>query len=206
VRSQKSLIIFLSFLISLPCFGLESLQDQNGNSVSLEQLRGKYVVLEWLNFKCHMLKGHYEAMHIQRAQKKLRAMGAVWISVISQGKGQPGHYDTTEELQKALYLHSWAGDFAVKDLLGEWGRNFEAKKTPFHTLLNPKGEVIFRGALDDSNPFTHSEESLLKSKNFLEMAMKQDQKGKKVKVSFSQSYGCPIRYSDLNQVSLNNTN
>ncbi len=205
MRCKKYLISFI-FFISTSCFALESLLDQNGSSVNLDQFKGKYVVLEWLNFKCHMLKGHYEAMHIQRAQKKLRKNGAVWISVLSQGKGQPSYFENQIDLQKALEFHSWAGNLALRDDLGFWGKHFEAKKTPYHVLINPKGEIIYRGALDNSNPFTHSESSLLKSRNFLFMAMKQDQSGKKVKVSFSQSYGCPIRYAETATLSLNNKN
>jgi peroxiredoxin len=206
VRSQKYIVFVLIFLFSSSSFALDSLLDQNDSVVSLDQFKGKYVVLEWLNFKCHMLKGHYEAMHIQRAQTKLRKNGAVWISVLSQGKGQPSYFKNKDDLQKALEFHSWAGDFAVRDEVGLWGKHFEAKKTPFHVLINPKGEIIYRGALDNSNPFTHSESSLLKSRNFLAMAMKQDQSGKKVKVSFSQSYGCPIRYAENTTLSLNNRN
>lgn len=191
------IIFFFSLLFSAPSFALDTLVDQNGKELSLEQLRGKYVVLEWLNFQCHMLKGHYEAMHIQRAQKKLRSKGIIWVSVLSQGKGQASYYENKDELNSALQFHAWDGDFAVRDSAGLWGRHFEAKKTPFHIVLNPEGKIIYKGALDDSNPFSHSEISLLKARNFLLMAVNDQKKGRKVKIPFSQSYGCPIRYSEM---------
>jgi hypothetical protein len=197
VRHQKYLIYISIFIYTIsPVWCLDRLLNQQDQIIELEQFKGKYLVLEWLNFSCHMLRGHYENLHIQRAQSKLKKMGATWISVLSQGKGQPSYFSNRSELQNALNHYSWNGDHALRDEQGIWGQHFLAKKTPYFLLINPKGDIIYRGALDESNPFTHNEKSLEKAKNFLAMAMEQDRRGEKVKVPFSQSYGCPIKYGE----------
>ena len=61
--------------------------DSNGAKVTLSALRGKLVVLEWTNDGCPFVGKHYGAGNMQKTQKAARAMGAVWLSIISSARG-----------------------------------------------------------------------------------------------------------------------
>src|SRR6266702_6571655 len=71
--------------------------DSHGQTESLNQLHGKYVVLEWHNQGCPYTRKHYESGNMQRLQKEWTAKGVVWLSVISSAPGTQGHVTAAEE-------------------------------------------------------------------------------------------------------------
>ena len=48
-----------------------TLKDSKGKTHSLSDFRGKYVVLEWINFGCPFVKKHYDGKNMQGIQKDL---------------------------------------------------------------------------------------------------------------------------------------
>src|SRR5205814_9463641 len=56
-----------------------SARDLAGNPVSLAELKGKTVVLEWHNFGCPFVHKHYDSGNMQALQKKYAA-DVVWIT------------------------------------------------------------------------------------------------------------------------------
>ena len=46
-----------------------SLTDINGKVHALKDYRGKYVVLEWVNYDCPFVKKHYNSGNMQSLQK-----------------------------------------------------------------------------------------------------------------------------------------
>jgi len=72
MKTKIALSVLTSF-IATAAFALEpppvgsaapdfSLPDAKGNSHSLSQYKGKYVVLEWFNPECPFVKKHYTAV------------------------------------------------------------------------------------------------------------------------------------------------
>ena len=47
-----------------------TLQDVSGNKHELSDYKGKYVVLEWVNFGCPFVKKHYGSENMQKLQKE----------------------------------------------------------------------------------------------------------------------------------------
>src|SRR5271156_5424030 len=71
--------------------------DSNGKTQSLDQYRGKFVVLEWHNHDCPYTMKHYESGNMQSLQKQWTAKGVVWFTVISSAPGEQGYVDASEE-------------------------------------------------------------------------------------------------------------
>src|SRR6201996_6981599 len=71
--------------------------DSNGKTESLDQFRGKYVVLEWHNHDCPYTLKHYQSGNMQSLQKEWTAKGVVWFTVISSAPGEQGYVTPSQE-------------------------------------------------------------------------------------------------------------
>ena len=60
-----------------------SAPDTTGATRSLSAYKGKYVVLEWVNFDCPFVGKHYGSGHMQKLQKDYTGKGVVWLSINS---------------------------------------------------------------------------------------------------------------------------
>ena len=60
-----------------------SLLDADGKEHNLSNYKGKYVVLEWVNYGCPFVKKHYSGGNMQALQKKYVDKGVVWFSICS---------------------------------------------------------------------------------------------------------------------------
>ena len=52
-------------------------KNSQGKTVSLDQYRGKYVVLEWTNRACPFTKKHYDSGNMQTLQQQWTGKGVV---------------------------------------------------------------------------------------------------------------------------------
>src|SRR5437870_2129080 len=57
------------------------LADQNGKMVSLADLKGKTVVLEWFNANCPVVVRHYKAKTMTTLADKYKDKDVVWLAV-----------------------------------------------------------------------------------------------------------------------------
>src|SRR5687768_13861921 len=64
-----------------------TLTDTNGKTHSLDQYKGKWVVLEWLNHECPYVRKHYGGGAMQALQKKY-AGKVTWLSIVSSAPGK----------------------------------------------------------------------------------------------------------------------
>ena len=60
-----------------------TLPDAQGIKHSLSDFKGKYVVLEWVNFDCPFVRKHYRSGNMPALQKTYIDRGVVWLSVCS---------------------------------------------------------------------------------------------------------------------------
>ena len=72
-------------------------QDTHGQTHTLAQYRGKYVVLEWHNRECPYTQKHYSSGNMQRLQREWTSKGVVWFTVISSAPGQQGYMTADQE-------------------------------------------------------------------------------------------------------------
>ena len=167
------------------------LTDAGGKEHALADYRGKYVVLEWVNFDCPFVHKHYGSGNMQRLQKKYRDKGVVWLSISSSAPGRQGYFEgdalrqriAKEKAQPTVYLID--GD-------GRVGMMFGAKATPTMCIINPDGLLIYEGGIDNT-PSTDVAD-IATATNYVEQGLDEALAGKPLAVTSSRSYGCSVKY------------
>lgn len=155
----------------------------DGTSVPLKSLKGKPVVLEWINPECPFVRKQYDAGKMQALQKKY-AKDVVWVTIASSAAGKQGHYSAAE-WKEILKKEKAAPAHLVLDPEGMIGRLYGAKTTPHMFVLDKTGKIVYQGAIDDK-----------KDVNYVDTALQALATGKKIAVSTTQPYGCGVKYPD----------
>jgi AhpC/TSA family len=165
--------------------------DSNGKTQSLDEYRGKYVVLEWHNHDCPYTIKHYKSGNMQPLQKEWTAKGVVWLTVISSAPGEQGYVDAGQEnaYMKKMGAHPTA---AILDPKGVIGHLYDAKTTPNMYVIDPSGKLIYAGAIDD-HPTTDISD-IPASKNYVSAALTEAMNGKAVETAVTRPYGCSVKY------------
>jgi AhpC/TSA family protein len=168
-----------------------TLPDTNGQSRSLSDYQGKFVVLEWVNHECPFVKKHYGSGSMQKLQKKYVDQGVVWLSINSSAPGKQGNYTPAEwnELTRAKGASPTA---VLLDPDGKVGRAYGAKTTPHMYVVDPKGTVVYAGGIDDK-PST-DQADIPTAKNYVDAALGEAIAGKPITVASSVPYGCSVKY------------
>jgi len=167
--------------------------DSHGASHSLDQYRGKYVVLEWHNQGCPYTRKHYISGNMQSLQKEWTAKGVVWFTVISSARGQQGYVTDTQENAYLSQMH--ADPTAVlMDADGKLGHLYGAKTTPEMYVIDPSGKLIYEGAIDDRP--TPDTSDIKGADNYLTDALTEAMAGKAIATAYTRPYGCSVKYAD----------
>lgn len=168
-----------------------SLKDVNGAVHNLKDYRGKYVVLEWINFDCPFVKKHYNSGNMQSLQKKYTDKDVVWLAINSSAPGKQGNY-STEEILKRSQDHEAAFSAYLIDANGEVGKMYGAKTTPHMFIVDPEGRVVYAGAIDDIKSTNVAD--IEKASNYVSIALDAVLSGNDVEVTMTKPYGCSVKY------------
>ena len=170
-----------------------TLPDADGKKHSLSDYKGKFVVLEWVNFGCPFVRKHYDSKNMQKLQEEYTAKGVTWLSICSSAKGKQGHFES-DDLKKKLEKEGWKGTAYLIDDLGSVGREYGATATPGMFVLSKDHELVYAGAIDDTNSTDAAD--IPKAKNYVKAALDEAMAGKKIATASSKPYGCSVKYSD----------
>lgn len=165
--------------------------DTYGKAHSLSQYRGKWVVLEWVNYDCPYVRKHYDNHVMQALQKKYAGKGVVWLSVVSSKPGKQGHYPN-DELNALMKEKGAAPHALLVDSSGTVGHMYDARTTPHMFVINPDGILLYMGGIDD-RPTTRAS-SLEGARPHVDIALQEAMAGKPVSVPTTQPYGCSVKY------------
>jgi AhpC/TSA family protein len=168
-----------------------SVPDTSGATHRLSAYKGKFVVLEWVNFECPFVGKHYGSGHMQKLQKDYTGKGVVWLSINSSKTGSQGHY-ATDRINALLKEKGAAPTAYLLDTPGTVGRAYGARTTPHMFIVDPKGTLIYAGGIDDT-PST-DQADIATAKNFVSLALDEALAGKPVTTTTSQAYGCSVKY------------
>lgn len=167
--------------------------DSHGKTHSLDEYRGKYVVLEWHNHDCPYTRKHYLSGNMQSLQKEWTAKGVVWFTVISSAPGEQGYVTASQE---NAYLAKMNADptAVLLDPSGKLGHLYDAKTTPDMYIINPSGKLIYSGAID--NRPTPDQGDIKGADNYVNDALTEAMDGKPVATPYTRPYGCSVKYGD----------
>lgn len=162
-----------------------SLQDQNGATVSLNELKGKIVVLEWFNNECPFVQKFYKGGHMNQWASTYMGKDVVWLAINStSGK--------TIADDKAIATE-WKIDRPIlSDASGEIGKAYGSKNTPTMYIIDKDGKLAYRGAIDSNSD--SSTDSISSSKNYVAQALNEMLAGKPVSEPMTKAYGCSVKY------------
>lgn len=135
-----------------------SLKDLNDATHTLEQYRGKVVVLEWFNPDCPAVIAHHKrAKTMKELAAKYRDREVVWLAINS---GAPGKQGTGVE-RNARAVTEYEIEYPVLlDPTGATGRAYGAMVTPTMVVIDRDGKLVYRGAIDDKGQTNYVEQAL----------------------------------------------
>jgi hypothetical protein len=168
------------------------LADLTGKPVKLADFRGKVVVLEWTNPGCPFVVKHYGSGNMQSLQRDAAARGVVWLSINSTARGH-GDYLAPAALGAKYAAWGGASNAMLMDESGQVGRAYGARTTPHLYVVDPKGVLVYAGAIDDKRSADPAD--VKTAKNFVRAALADLQAGRPVATPSAAPYGCSIKYA-----------
>jgi peroxiredoxin len=171
-----------------PVFVLADTQDRIH---ALEQYRGEWVVLEWINYGCPYVAKHYRTGNIPDQQRKWRDRGVVWLGIVSSTRAAPGHQEPAELRARAAEVGSRARA-VLMDSDASVARAYEARTTPHVFVIDPDGRLVYMGGIDDVA--TARDEDLPRATQLVDQALTEALAGEPVSVPVSRPYGCSVNY------------
>jgi DsbC/DsbD-like thiol-disulfide interchange protein len=161
------------------------LKDQDGQQVTLSELRGNVVVLEWFNPDCPFVQRH----HAQRPTMVDLAHQygrdeVKWLAINST--------HSMDTAANKRWHEQWELPYPLLvDQDGAVGRAYEAKTTPHMFVISPEGRIVYEGAIDDDAPGQKSE-----PRNYVDQALSQLLAGTPVSEARTKPYGCSVKYAE----------
>ena len=129
---------------------------------------------------------------MEKLQQKWTARGVEWFTVISSAPGKQGYVTPDQENAYVQQVHA-APTAVLLDPEGTVGRLYEAKTTPHMFIIDPKGKLIYDGAIDD-RPTTDASD-IAGAHNYVDAALAAAMKGETVETSVTRPYGCSVKYA-----------
>lgn len=168
-----------------------TLVSAEGNSHSLSDFRGKFVVLEWVNHSCPFVVKHYDSGNMQKLQATYTGKDVVWLSICSSGEGRQGYMEAAE-IKAARSGLKTAETAYLLDSDGNVGRAYGAKRTPEMFVIDPEGKLIYHGAIDSERGTDAS--SIESATNYVAAVLDAAMAGSEIPYSKKSPYGCSIKY------------
>jgi peroxiredoxin len=166
--------------------------DSDGHQHGLAEYKGKFVVLEWHNQGCPYTRKHYDSGNMQKLQKLWTSRGVVWFTVISSAPSEQGYVTAAQENDYVKRMGA-APTAVLLDPKGDLGHLYGAKTTPHMFVINPQGQLIYDGAIDDKA--TSEQSDIAGATNYVTAALEASMAGKPVAVTASRPYGCSVKYA-----------
>ncbi|HMP63859.1 MAG TPA: thioredoxin family protein, partial [Phenylobacterium sp.] len=115
----------------------------------------------------------------------------VWLSIISSAPGKQG-YKTAAEARAWQDKSGVAAAAVLLDPKGEVGRAYSARTTPHMYIVNPAGNLVYMGVIDDKNSADPA--TLQGARNYVSLALADLKAGRAVAQPVSAPYGCSVKY------------
>jgi len=168
-----------------------TLTDSDGNRHSLSDFKGKYVVLEWVNYDCPFVMKHYGSGNMPALQEEYTGKDVVWLSICSSAPGKQGHFET-DALKDRMKKEKAVPTAYLIDEDGTVGKMYEARTTPHMYIINPEGTLVYAGGID--NMASTNKDDIPKATNYVREGLNAALEGKTIATKTSKPYGCSVKY------------
>jgi peroxiredoxin len=169
-----------------------ALADLDGKVTSLGEHRGKVVVLEWFNPECpYVKKSHTKGSLVGTADKHVQS-GAVWLAINSGAAGKQGHGVETNKQAAATFGLKHP---VLLDESGQVGKAYGAAHTPHMYVIDEKGVLVYRGAIDNSPDGEQESPEGGKLVNHVDQTLDDLKAGRAVQTAETKAYGCSVKYA-----------
>ncbi|HZI84120.1 MAG TPA: thioredoxin family protein [Casimicrobiaceae bacterium] len=168
-----------------------TLTDAHGKAVQLSDFKGKYVVLEWTNPGCPFVRNHYNTRNMQGLQSEWTAKNVVWLSIDSSNRSS-FDFVAPAKLDEWMRSRGAAQSAVLVDPDSATAKLYQAKTTPHMFVIDPKGTIVYAGAIDD-RPSTRPADPPA-ANNYVRAALTQATAGMPVATAAATPYGCSIKY------------
>jgi hypothetical protein len=165
--------------------------DIAGRAVSLNDYRGKTVILEWTNDGCPFVGKHYNSGNMQALQRRFTSEGGIWLTIASSAPGEQG-YVTPDGARADIARWKAAPSDYLLDPNGVVGHSYDARATPHMVVIDPKGVLVYMGAIDDKPSVDPAD--VKRAKNYVVAALDALATGQPVTVAVTHAYGCSVKY------------
>lgn len=183
-----------------------ALASSTGKTVSLEEFKGKIVVLEWVNHGSPLCRHLYVSQKMQEAQRAAKKMkitqggneqdAVIWLTICSSAPNKYGHM-TPDQINFILKREKAASDYYLSDESGIVGRSYGATTTPELFIISPSGKIAYHGAFDDNTQEPGPGQTALPStKNYVLQALQDLRAGLPVKTPKTPLFGSGIIYAN----------
>ncbi|ROQ20184.1 MULTISPECIES: redoxin domain-containing protein [Marinimicrobium] len=164
--------------------------DAAGQSHTLTDYIGNWIVLEWFHPGCEAVENHYDSGNLPRLQERYREQGVKWLTIISSAPGP----DNVIEAEEALALedtHDLRSSAPVLlDDTSVVARAYGVSKAPQIYIIDPHGTLVYSGAPDDSDGA--SPEAIEAATSHIEAALEAGLAGEAVETPRTEAYGCEL--------------
>ena len=168
-----------------------TLTDTSGKTVQLSDYRGKFVVLEWTNPECPFVRKHYDSGNMQGLQKQWGARNVVWLTINSTNAAS-SEYKSPAQMSQWLDGRGASPKAALIDGTSATGRAYAARTTPHMFVIDPSGNVIYNGAIDDRRTTNLADAKA--AHNYVRAALTEAMEGRPVTTATTSPYGCSVKY------------
>jgi peroxiredoxin len=169
-----------------------TLKDLDGNAVRLSSFKGKVVVLEWFNPGCPFVKRSHTKGSLVGTAAKYTKTGIVWLAVNSSASGKEGHGSSANRDAAKTFGMTHP---ILLDESGAVGKTYGATNTPHMFVIDDKGTLVYRGAIDNSPDGERESPTSGTLTSYVEEALASVAAGKPVATAETKAYGCSVKYA-----------
>lgn len=164
------------------------LTDLNGKTFELAKQKGKRVVLEWFNPDCPFVRYAHTQGPLKDMGNRYAKQGVVWVAINS---GSPGKQGTGAQRNQEAVKEYGISYPVMLDESGQVGHLYGAKSTPHMYVIDEKGVLLYKGAIDNA---PRGDAAGAAPVNYVDAVFEDLRAGKPVKTSETKSYGCSVKY------------
>lgn len=164
-----------------------SLPDETGTTHTLEQYRGRIVVLEWTNPECPFVVRHYNERTMHNLINDFVGDQVVWLSIDSS-------HHRNAEMAAADKARFEMTPPVLLDTDGTVGRAYGARTTPHMYVIDAEGVLRYMGAIDDD---ARGRQSAEERTHYVRNALTAMRAGNQPDPSSTTPYGCSVKYEGV---------